>query len=1186
MHDHCHPRNPFTPVTGKCVVLSALLFLAGPGFGQNANLISNGNFSDGATGWSLGTAGQIDPKVYKTPEITNDATDTNSLKIRSSGLWETVGSARAKVAPNVDYRIAAWLKLADAHQTHVKFNWLDATGKLIATEFLCTGQNGTRDWFELAGIFKAPATAAFLELTFLSGGQPERPGTLWVDRVEVETWAAPSTSNAAWRQAIDARYGSSGIAAPMTEKVIYYDVRHDGCGVSNSEPLVHFFTARGFAVKNADDLKRWMEEKIAAGADGTVCILAMGVIPDLVCENKKSPTFKKYIESGGRVVWIGDVPLFYLSHTDRAISDCGWDVDVLGYRHGPWNSQKPGIMTAAGKKWGMERPGDSAVRPVIKDSVTLVFSEQPGTTLACSYFINYNARFPYSGFLRFFGTFNYDGGDDSLNRDLYRVALFRGTAITVPDVPAWTAVTEAEKPVVVTTPVGNYNRGDKIKITVAARMIAQAKTMSLTLLDGDKLLERFELPVKASQEMTLETADLAPARDYVLRAEAIGQNGKTAAGTRRFYLAPVKTAKLPVGMYGFGEGSTQAKTEIILKDLAGHLGEGGLISLYLGNNYSYMADQAVRYGLKVVGGSGSYYEAALPANCHPELHMRLSNGELPLGYHYGRLGDGKAPVCMGNPVNREHINEFLKRDIARFTGYPGFFNRFFVSDDGGMFGYPGTNQLVCYCPYCKAKFKELTGHDAPLAAAVDILRNKGVVDDQDTWYRWMRFRTGTVYGDWNRSMRQAAETVSPGIKIAPLPAGMAGSPVLHAPWALNPPDNYAGTGISSYYYYPNRNVPATCQLVYGELARMGNRQNELWPMPQSSDYEHLLSDPDFHAALVKNQYFHLLGAGSSAIVYFSYPLMPGTKAWEEFKTFAPLGVTFGPLLRNSPKSPRHVAVLASFCDTAYRWCKSDGSAPNYEALYLDLRKNNLQADFVSDEEIGAGILKNYRVLVVGNDNYMLRSVQGKIQAFAAGGGTVLLDKASKLAIPGAKLTDVPQLPAAARVVAPQSIAINAQTIIASEFNAGDARLFILANVAIDQPAAGTVSVPGYVLYDLRAGGKIANGARVTLAPGDGTLIFAVPVAPAAIVAQADAGGITVTVAGDDGNVIHAAFPIKVTVFQPDGKEAAAYSDTYVTANGKLVIKPFLARNDPKGKWTAEIQELASGVKTKLEFVAK
>ncbi len=1171
-----------TVFAGRLAVLTLLLGLAGALVGQDTNLIDNSGFAEGAKGWIVGTVGTIDPQVYKTPEITNDAADTNSLRVVATGLWETVATPQVRVEPAVEYRVSAWLRLKDAHQAHVKLNWLSAAGDLVATDYLCTGTDGTLDWYEQAAPFTSPATAAFVQLCFLSGGKPERPGTLWIDRVVFSRRTAPATPLALWQQSVAALYGPAGMATPMQEKVIYYDVRHDLAGVSGIDALVHFFRVRGFAVKNADELKAWMDERITRAADGTVCILAMGAIPDVICENRTSPTLKRYLEAGGRAVWIGDVPLFYLSHTDRLLSDCGWGAEVIGYQDGPWNSRKPGTITAAGRQWGVERLDDTAARPVTAASVTIAFSEQPETRLACSYFINYNRSFPYSGFIRYFGASGYLGEDTSFNHDLYRVALFRGAAVSVPEAPAWVSPRTAEA-VSLSTPFRNYKRGDTVRARIGLQGKGEASGISLSLLEGARIIERFAVPLSASPALTIETADLAPEREYALCAEITERGGVTTTAECRFYVAAVRTPKLPVGVYSVAPGSTREKTDIILRDLAAHLGEGGLISLYPTDDYSYIADQALRHGLRVVGCSSCYYSAALPADRNPELHMRLANGELPIKYHYACLGDGRAPVCMGNPVNRERINDFLKQEVAHLADYPAFANRFFVSDDCGMFGDPGTNQLVCYCGYCQEAFKALTGRAAPLTAAAEILQQQGVVDDQETWYRWMRFRTGAVYGEWNRSMRQAAQAVAAGIRIAPLPAGMAGSPVLHAPWAFNPPDNYAGTGISSYYYYPALRIPPICQLVYGELAMMGNRQNELWPMPQSSDYARVIADQGLHAALVKGQYFNLLAAGAAAIVYFNYPLMPGTQAWEEFRTFAPVGVSFGPLLRQSPKTSRQVAVLASFCDAAYRWCKADGPPPNYETLYLELRRNSIQADFISDEEISAGGLAGYRVLVVGNDSYMLRAVQSRIQEFAAGGGTVLLDSASRITLVGAQATAVAAMPLAALAAAPQAISTTSPAIIATEFDAGSARLFVLANSGIDEPATGNVAIPGYVLYRLREGQGFASGDAITLAPGDGALIFAVPTAPAAISVRASAAGISATVIGADGRTIPATFPIRCTVFDPAGREVAGYSDTYATTAGELLVRPFLARNDLSGDWTAEIQELASGLKARVRF---
>ena len=187
-----HAGNHIVSFGKKLSVLLPMLVLTVSVFGQSVNLVKNGNFSEGTKEWSPGATGQIDSKVYKQ---TKDATDTNSLKVTSTVLWIEGGQA-IKVEPNVEYRISAWVKMENASQTHVKLYWGDADGKLISTDYLFGGIDGTSDWQEKTGIFKSPANASSLNFVFMSGGKPETPGTLWIDSVVIEKRASAATSNA------------------------------------------------------------------------------------------------------------------------------------------------------------------------------------------------------------------------------------------------------------------------------------------------------------------------------------------------------------------------------------------------------------------------------------------------------------------------------------------------------------------------------------------------------------------------------------------------------------------------------------------------------------------------------------------------------------------------------------------------------------------------------------------------------------------------------------------------------------------------------------------------------------------------------------------------------------------------------------------------------------------------------
>ena len=188
-----HAGNHIVSFGKKLSVLLPMLVLTVSVFGQSVNLVKNGNFSEGTKEWSPGATGQIDSKVYKQ---TKDATDTNSLKVTSTVTWVVGEQVNIKVEPNVEYHVSAWVKMENALQTHVKLLWQGADGKLISTDYLFAGTEGTSDWQEKTGIFKSPANASSMSFTFMSGGKPETPGTLWIDSVVIEKRASAATSNA------------------------------------------------------------------------------------------------------------------------------------------------------------------------------------------------------------------------------------------------------------------------------------------------------------------------------------------------------------------------------------------------------------------------------------------------------------------------------------------------------------------------------------------------------------------------------------------------------------------------------------------------------------------------------------------------------------------------------------------------------------------------------------------------------------------------------------------------------------------------------------------------------------------------------------------------------------------------------------------------------------------------------
>ncbi len=105
--------------------------------------------------------------------------DTEELKIAASKTWEIVSFEPVAVIPGEKYEVSAWLKLENAKQSHVKIEWLNSSRRPFKQDYLCTGRDGTRDWFKITRTFTAPNAAWYMMVKVFAGGTAEQPGVTY-----------------------------------------------------------------------------------------------------------------------------------------------------------------------------------------------------------------------------------------------------------------------------------------------------------------------------------------------------------------------------------------------------------------------------------------------------------------------------------------------------------------------------------------------------------------------------------------------------------------------------------------------------------------------------------------------------------------------------------------------------------------------------------------------------------------------------------------------------------------------------------------------------------------------------------------------------------------------------------------------------------------------------------------------
>jgi len=223
-----------------------------------------------------------------------------------------------------------------------------------------------------------------------------------------------------------------------TKLVVFYDENYTTSWVVYPQYLVSFLESKGFKTLNSHELKRWMELHINKNtAYGTSCVMSMGVVPRSLIEprNKKCVLYK-YLNAGGRIVWIGDYPLWVIGseggYTETFGDEIAWDIlDISGGRLIDYETAvelslttpaKSASITDEGKKWGMTLI-DNAHTFFYTINVTKVFSDVH-PLYCCSWLKTYNFNYPNSGFIRYRSTL-YDARNSQLNEDVYRLATYQ-----------------------------------------------------------------------------------------------------------------------------------------------------------------------------------------------------------------------------------------------------------------------------------------------------------------------------------------------------------------------------------------------------------------------------------------------------------------------------------------------------------------------------------------------------------------------------------------------------------------------------------------------------------------------------------------------------------------------------------------------------------------------------------------
>ncbi len=142
-----------------------------------------------------------------------------------------------------------------------------------------------------------------------------------------------------------------------------------------------YFEQRGYRVLDATALQGFLEARIADRAPSVV-VFAMEYLPaSIAAEPSDTVLFRRYLDAGGKVVWLGPPPLALGWNEEGRINayDIGRATTLLGVDHSSANFDFYGSApTELGDSWGLERGWLSTFSIDVADGIEVLGVDENG----------------------------------------------------------------------------------------------------------------------------------------------------------------------------------------------------------------------------------------------------------------------------------------------------------------------------------------------------------------------------------------------------------------------------------------------------------------------------------------------------------------------------------------------------------------------------------------------------------------------------------------------------------------------------------------------------------------------------------------------------------------------------------------------------------------------------------------
>lgn len=118
-----------------------------------------------------------------------------------------------------------------------------------------------------------------------------------------------------------------------------------------------YFESRGYERLDGPGLASFLQARIRDGAPSVV-VFGMDALPRSVASPSDTALLRRYLDAGGKVVWLGFPPLILARDAEGRVTDVERDAPraLLDVDVSAWNSDVYGVRpTAEGRRWGLAR---------------------------------------------------------------------------------------------------------------------------------------------------------------------------------------------------------------------------------------------------------------------------------------------------------------------------------------------------------------------------------------------------------------------------------------------------------------------------------------------------------------------------------------------------------------------------------------------------------------------------------------------------------------------------------------------------------------------------------------------------------------------------------------------------------------------------------------------------------------